>query len=63
MYRTAYDSDVSTWSPQGRIYQIEYALVWIGFFFDLNIFLFIWQEAVKQGSACVAAVSKTHVLW
>lgn len=26
MFRNQYDSDVSTWSPQGRIYQIEYAM-------------------------------------
>jgi len=26
MYRTQYDSDITTWSPQGRIHQIEYAM-------------------------------------
>ncbi|RNA18806.1 proteasome subunit alpha type-1 [Brachionus plicatilis] len=26
MFRNQYDSDVSVWSPQGRIYQIEYAM-------------------------------------
>ncbi|KAA6393933.1 MAG: putative Proteasome subunit alpha type-1 [Streblomastix strix] len=26
MHRTQYDSDVTVWSPQGRIYQIEYAM-------------------------------------
>eukprot|EP01070_Trichotokara_eunicae_P003182 Trichotokara_eunicae@DN3201_c0_g1_i1.p1 len=26
MYRNQYDSDVTTWSPQGRIFQIEYAM-------------------------------------
>lgn len=26
MFRNQYDSDVSIWSPQGRIYQIEYAM-------------------------------------
>lgn len=25
-YRNQYDSDVSIWSPQGRIHQIEYAM-------------------------------------
>ncbi|KAH0472639.1 MAG: uncharacterized protein KVP18_003624 [Porospora cf. gigantea A] len=26
MYRSTYDTDVITWSPQGRVYQIEYAM-------------------------------------
>merc|ERR1719389_1192298 len=26
MYRSQYDTDVVTWSPQGRIHQIEYAM-------------------------------------
>eukprot|EP01095_Lingulamoeba_sp_RSL-Kostka_P006637 TRINITY_DN208_c1_g2_i1.p1 TRINITY_DN208_c1_g2~~TRINITY_DN208_c1_g2_i1.p1 ORF type:complete len:262 (+),score=122.29 TRINITY_DN208_c1_g2_i1:113-898(+) len=26
MFRNQYDSDISTWSPQGRIFQIEYAM-------------------------------------
>lgn len=45
MFRNAYDTDVTTWSPQGRLFQVEYAM-----------------EAVKQGSACVGAVSRTHVV-
>jgi hypothetical protein len=40
-----YDTDVTTWSPQGRLFQVEYAM-----------------EAVKQGSACVGLVSKTHAV-
>jgi 20S proteasome subunit alpha 6 len=40
-----YDTDVTVWSPQGRLLQIEYA-----------------NEAVKQGSACLGLVSKTHVV-
>jgi 20S proteasome subunit alpha 6 len=26
MFRSQYDGDISTWSPQGRIHQIEYAM-------------------------------------
>ena len=26
MFRNQYDSDITTWSPQGRIFQIEYAM-------------------------------------
>ena len=40
-----YDTDVTTWSPQGRLFQVEYAM-----------------EAVKQGSACVGATSRTHAV-
>lgn len=25
-FRNQYDNDVSTWSPQGRIHQVEYAV-------------------------------------
>ena len=25
MFRNQYDSDVSVWSPQGRLFQLEYA--------------------------------------
>lgn len=38
-------SDVTGSSPQGRIFQVEYAL-----------------EAIKQGSAAVGLVSKTHAV-
>lgn len=40
-----YDTDVTVWSPQGRLHQVEYA-----------------GEAVKQGSVCVGARSKTTVV-
>ncbi len=26
MFRNQYDSDITVWSPQGRIFQIEYAM-------------------------------------
>jgi 20S proteasome subunit alpha 6 len=26
MFRSQYDSDVTIWSPQGRIHQLEYAM-------------------------------------
>jgi Proteasome subunit A N-terminal signature len=45
MFRNNYDNDSVTFSPQGRIFQVEYAL-----------------EAVKQGSAAVGLVSKTHAV-
>lgn len=45
MFRNSYDNDSVTFSPQGRIFQVEYAL-----------------EAIKQGSAAVGLVSKTHAV-
>ncbi|RFU26704.1 hypothetical protein B7463_g9632, partial [Scytalidium lignicola] len=45
MFRNNYDNDSVTFSPQGRIFQVEYA-----------------SEAVKQGSAVVGIVSKTHAV-
>jgi 20S proteasome subunit alpha 6 len=45
MFRNQYDTDVTVWSPQGRLHQVEYAM-----------------EAVKQGSACLGLISKTHAV-
>lgn len=45
MFRNNYDNDATTFSPTGRIFQIEYAV-----------------EAIKQGSAAIGLVSKTHVV-
>ncbi|ODV78846.1 N-terminal nucleophile aminohydrolase [Suhomyces tanzawaensis NRRL Y-17324] len=45
MFRNNYDNDSVTYSPTGRLFQVEYAL-----------------EAIKQGSAAVGLVSKTHVV-
>ncbi|KAF5093746.1 hypothetical protein D0Z00_003881 [Geotrichum galactomycetum] len=45
MFRNSYDNDAVTYSPTGRLYQVEYAL-----------------EAVKQGSAAVGLVSKSHAV-
>ncbi|KAI9214408.1 hypothetical protein DS838_000786 [Geotrichum bryndzae] len=43
--QNSYDNDAVTYSPTGRLYQVEYAL-----------------EAVKQGSAAVGLVSKSHAV-
>jgi len=45
MFRSQYDTDVTVFSPQGRLLQVEYAM-----------------EAVKQGSACLGLVGKSHVV-
>jgi 20S proteasome subunit alpha 6 len=44
-FRNSYDNDSVTYSPTGRLFQIEYAL-----------------EAIKQGSAAVGLVSKSHAV-
>lgn len=44
-FRNSYDNDSVTYSPTGRLFQVEYAL-----------------EAIKQGSAAVGLVSKTHAV-
>ncbi|KAK9475532.1 nucleophile aminohydrolase, partial [Dipodascopsis tothii] len=44
-FRNSYDNDSITYSPTGRLFQVEYAL-----------------EAIKQGSAAVGLVSKTHAV-
>lgn len=45
MFRNNYDNDSVTYSPTGRVFQVEYAL-----------------EAIKQGSAAVGLVSKSHIV-
>jgi hypothetical protein len=70
MFRNQYDTDVTTWSPQGRIHQVFFCL-W-DFYSQPHLILTgpllqIMQveyamEAVKQGSACVGARSKTHAV-
>ncbi|KAK9452322.1 nucleophile aminohydrolase [Limtongia smithiae] len=45
MFRNSYDNDSITYSPTGRLFQVEYAL-----------------EAIKQGSAALGLVSKTHAV-
>ncbi|ODQ68589.1 N-terminal nucleophile aminohydrolase [Nadsonia fulvescens var. elongata DSM 6958] len=45
MFRNSYDNDSVTYSPTGRLFQVEYAL-----------------EAIKQGSAAIGLVSKTHAV-
>ena len=70
MFRNQYDTDVTTWSPQGRIHQV-FSCLW-DFYRQPHLILTspllqIMQveyamEAVKQGSACVGARSKTHAV-
>lgn len=45
MSKGIYDVDCVTWSPQGKLFQVEYA-----------------EEAVKNGSLCLALRSKTHAV-
>ena len=77
MFRNQYDTDVTTWSPQGRIHQVCLASRAPGCRIArgrLRVVLKLCSccpcatqveyamEAVKQGSACVGARSKTHAV-
>ncbi len=65
-FRNQYDSDVTTWSPQGRLHQVskqpQPLWLWSGFAFtcsfDPSLQVEYAMEAVKQGSATVGLKSK-----
>ena len=77
MFRNQYDTDVTTWSPQGRIHQVCLASRAPGCRIARGRLRAVLKlcsccpcatqveyamEAVKQGSACVGARSKTHAV-
>ena len=63
MFRNQYDSDVTIWSPQGRLHQVfphtnNIDSVSTGVFLKVEYAM----EAVKQGSATVGLKSRTHAV-
>jgi hypothetical protein len=65
MFRNQYDTDVTTWSPQGRLHQVYQRKVQSASFLSLiqNLMQVEYaMEAVKQGSACVGVRSRTHAV-
>ena len=72
MFRNQYDSDVTIWSPQGRLHQVKMSPIrdslQLGELLDvMGPILLLGQveyamEAVKQGSATVGVKSNTHAV-
>ena len=61
MFRNQYDSDVTIWSPQGRLHQVLSFIKIIDFRLNISKVEYA-MEAVKQGSATVALKSDTHAV-
>ena len=62
MFRNQYDSDVTIWSPQGRLHQVKSLKAQLN---EIKMHLFKVEyamEAVKQGSATVGVKSNTHAV-